>query len=141
MRTQKYSKIRIIFENCDSITLPEDDIEYFYADNINFDITAQDGYVSVYNTSNNILISIRKSAFDKYTEFKPMLTDEDEIEYHKLKNRINSSDITQIYLLDDEDNELESIFVKWSDDDEFHNKYQTQNIIDEKYLVISIKEE
>ena len=141
MKTQKYNKIRIIFENCDSITLPSEDIEYFYADNINSDITAQDGYVSVYETSNNILISIRKSAFDKYTAFKEMLTDEDEIEYHKLKNRINSSDITQIYLLDDENNELNGLFVKWADGDEFHNKYQTQNIIDEQYLVISIKEE
>lgn len=143
MKSEKYDKIRLIFENCDSITLLQEDIEYFYADNISLNISASDGYMTLYKTSSEVVISIKESAFDKYTEFKQMLTDEDEIEYHKLKNRINSSDITQIYLLNEYNDEIDGLCVKWADGDEFHNKYQTQKIIkneydDEEYLVINI---
>ena len=38
--------MELIFENCDSITLPIDDIEYFYANNIQ---------TNVMNFSSNIL--------------------------------------------------------------------------------------
>lgn len=130
--------MELIFENCDSITLPIDDIEYFYANNIQQSMNLQDGQLNIYKSVGNLTISIKKSAFDKLTDFADMLTDEKEIEYHKLKNRINSSDITQIHFINYQDETVESLYVEWSDEDEWHNQYQKQEIIDEEYLVIKI---
>ena len=130
--------MELIFENCDSITLPIDDIEYFYANNIQQSMNLQDGQLNIYKSVGNLTISIKKSAFDKLTDFADMLEDEKEIEYHKLKNRINSSDITQIHFINYQDETVESLYVEWSDEDEWHNQYQKQEIIDEEYLVIKI---
>ena len=131
----------LIFENCDSITLPIDDIEYFYANNIQQSMNLQEGQLNIYESVGNLTISIRESAFDKLTDFADMLNNEEEIEYHKLKNRINSSDITQIHFLDKHYDPVESLYVEWSDEDEWHNKYQKQEIIDDEYLVININKE
>lgn len=133
--------IELIFENCDSITLPIDDIEYFYANNIQQSMNLQEGQLNIYKSVGNLTISIRKSAFDKLTDFADMLDNEEEIEYHKLKNRINSSDITQIHFINFQDETVESLYVEWSDEDEWHNKYQKQEIIDDEYLVININKE
>lgn len=133
--------IELIFENCDSITLPIDDIEYFYANNIQQSMNLQEGQLNIYKSVGNLTLSIRKSAFDKLTDFADMLDDEEEIEYHKLKNRINSSDITQIHFINFQDETVESLYVEWSDEDEWHNKYQKQEIIDDEYLVININKE
>lgn len=133
--------MELIFENCDSITLPIDDIEYFYANNIQQSINLQEGQLNIYKSVGNLMLSIRKSAFDKLTDFADMLDDEEEIEYHKLKNRINSSDITQIHFINFQDETVESLYVEWSDEDEWHNKYQKQEIIDDEYLVININKE
>lgn len=133
--------IELIFENCDSITLPIDDIEYFYANNIQQSMNLQDNQLNIYKSVDNITISIKKQAFDKPTDFTEMLTDEEEVEYHKLKNRINSSDITQIHFINFQDETVESLYVEWSDEDEWHNKYQKQEIIDDEYLVININKE
>ena len=120
--------IELIFENCDSITLPIDDIEYFYANNIQQSMNLQDNQLNIYKSVGDLTISIRKSAFNKFTDFADMLDNEEEIEYHKLKNRINSSDITQIHFLDKHYDPVESLYVEWSDEDEWHNKYQKQEI-------------
>lgn len=133
--------MELIFENCDSITLPIDDIEYFYANNIQQSMNLQEGQLNIYKSVGNLTISIRKSAFDKLTDFADMLSNEEEIEYHKLKNRINSSDITQIHFINFQDETVESLYVEWSDEDEWHNKYQKQEIIDDEYLVININKE
>lgn len=133
--------MELIFENCDSITLPIDDIEYFYANNIQQSMNLQEGQLNIYKSVGNLTLSIRKSAFDKLTDFADMLNNEEEIEYHKLKNRINSSDITQIHFLDKHYDPVESLYVEWSDEDEWHNKYQKQEIIDDEYLVININKE
>jgi hypothetical protein len=133
--------MELIFENCDSITLPIDDIEYFYANNIQQSINLQEGQLNIYKSVGNLMLSIRKSAFDKLTDFADMLDDEEEIEHHKLKNRINSNDITQIHFLDKHYDPVESLYVEWSDEDEWHNKYQKQEIIDDEYLVININKE
>lgn len=133
--------IELIFENCDSITLPIDDIEYFYANNIQQSMNLQDNQLNIYKSVGDLTISIRKSAFNKFTDFADMLDNEEEIEYHKLKNRINSSDITQIHFLDKHYDPVESLYVEWSDEDEWHNKYQKQEIIDDEYLVININKE
>ena len=133
--------MELIFENCDSITLPIDDIEYFYANNIQQSMNLQEGQLNIYKSVGNLTLSIRKSAFDKLTDFADMSDDEEEIEYHKLKNRINSSDITQIHFLDKHYDPVESLYVEWSDEDEWHNKYQKQEIIDDEYLVININKE
>lgn len=133
--------IELIFENCDSITLPIDDIEYFYANNIQQSMNLQEGQLNIYKSVGNLTLSIRKSAFDKLTDFADMSDDEEEIEYHKLKNRINSSDITQIHFINFQDETVESLYVEWSDEDEWHNKYQKQEIIDDEYLVININKE
>lgn len=133
--------MELIFENCDSITLPINDIEYFYANNIQQSINLQEGQLNIYKSVGNLTLSIRKSAFDKLTDFADMLNNEEEIEYHKLKNRINSSDITQIHFLDKHYDPVESLYVEWSDEDEWHNKYQKQEIIDDEYLVININKE
>lgn len=133
--------MELIFENCDSITLPIDDIEYFYANNIQQSMNLQEGQLNIYKSVGNLTLSIRKSAFDKLTDFADMLGNEEEIEYHKLKNRINSSDITQIHFINFQDETVESLYVEWSDEDEWHNKYQTQEIIDGEYLVININKE
>lgn len=133
--------MELIFENCDSITLPIDDIEYFYANNIQQSMNLQEGQLNIYESVGNLTLSIRKSAFDKLTDFADMLDDEEEIEYHKLKNRINSSDITQIHFINFQDETVESLYVEWSDEDEWHNKYQKQEIIDDEYLVININKE
>lgn len=133
--------MELIFENCDSITLPIDDIEYFYANNIQQSMNLQDSQLNIYKSVGDLTISIRKSAFDKFTDFADMLDDEEEIEYHKLKNRINSSDITQIHFINFQDETVESLYVEWSDEDEWHNKYQKQEIIDDEYLVININKE
>lgn len=133
--------MELIFENCDSITLPIDDIEYFYANNIQQSMNLQEGQLNIYKSVGNLTLSIRKSAFDKLTDFADMLDDEEEIEYHKLKNRINSSDITQIHFINFQDETVESLYVEWSDEDEWHNKYQKQEIIDDEYLVININKE
>lgn len=133
--------MELIFENCDSITLPIDDIEYFYANNIQQSMNLQEGQLNIYESVGNLTISIRESAFDKLTDFADMLNNEEEIEYHKLKNRINSSDITQIHFLDKHYDPVESLYVEWSDEDEWHNKYQKQEIIDDEYLVININKE
>lgn len=133
--------MELIFENCDSITLPIDDIEYFYANNIQQSMNLQEGQLNIYKSVGNLTLSIRKSAFDKLTDFADMLDDEEEIEYHKLKNRINSSDITQIHFINFQDETVESLYVEWSDEDEWHNKYQKQEIIDDEYIVININKE
>lgn len=133
--------IELIFENCDSITLPIDDIEYFYANNIQQSMNLQEGQLNIYKSVGNLTISIRKSAFDKFTDFADMLDNEEEIEYHKLKNRINSNDITQIHFINFQDETVESLYIEWSDEDEWHNKYQKQEIIDDEYLVININKE
>lgn len=133
--------MELIFENCDSITLPIDDIKYFYANNIQQSMNLQEGQLNIYESVGNLTISIRESAFDKLTDFADMLNNEEEIEYHKLKNRINSSDITQIHFLDKHYDPVESLYVEWSDEDEWHNKYQKQEIIDDEYLVININKE
>lgn len=133
--------MELIFENCDSITLPIDDIEYFYANNIQQSMNLQEGQLNIYKSVDNLTISIRKSAFDKLTDFADMLDNEEEIEYHKLKNRVNSSDITQIHFINFQDETVESLYIEWSDEDEWHNKYQTQEIIDDKYLIININKE
>lgn len=133
--------MELIFENCDSITLPIDDIEYFYANNIQQSMNLQEGQLNIYKSVGNLTLSIKKSAFDKLTDFADMLGNEEEIEYHKLKNRINSSDITQIHFINFQDETVESLYVEWSDEDEWHNKYQTQEIIDDEYLVININKE
>lgn len=133
--------MELIFENCDSITLPIDDIEYFYANNIQQSMNLQEGQLNIYKSVGNLTLSIRKSAFDKLTDFADMLDDEEEIEYHKLKNRINSNDITQIHFINFQDETVESLYVEWSDEDEWHNKYQKQEIIDDEYLVININKE
>lgn len=133
--------MELIFENCDSITLPIDDIEYFYANNIQQSMNLQEGQLNIYKSVGNLTLSIRKSAFDKLTDFADMSDDEEEIEYHKLKNRINSSDITQIHFINFQDETVESLYVEWSDEDEWHNKYQKQEIIDDEYLVININKE
>lgn len=133
--------IELIFENCDSITLPIDDIEYFYANNIQQSMNLQDNQLNIYKSVGDLTISIRKSAFNKLTDFADMLDNEEEIEYHKLKNRINSSDITQIHFINFQDETVESLYVEWSDEDEWHNKYQKQEIIDDEYLVININKE
>lgn len=133
--------MELIFENCDSITLPIDDIEYFYANNIQQSMNLQERQLNIYKSVGNLTISIRKSAFDKLTDFADMLDNEEEIEYHKLKNRINSSDITQIHFINFQDETVESLYVEWSDEDEWHNKYQKQEIIDNEYLVININKE
>lgn len=133
--------MELIFENCDSITLPIDDIEYFYANNIQQSMNLQEGQLNIYKSVGNLTLSIRKSAFDKLTDFADMLDDEEEIEYHKLKNRINSSDITQIHFINFQDETVESLYVGWSDEDEWHNKYQKQEIIDDEYLIININKE
>ena len=130
--------MELIFENCDSITLPIDDIEYFYANNIQQSMNLQDGQLNIYKSVGNLTISIKKSAFDKFTDFADMLDNEEEKEYHKLKNRINSSDITQIHFINYQEETVESLYIEWSDEDEWHNKYQNQEIIDDKYLVINI---
>lgn len=133
--------MELIFENCDSITLPIDDIEYFYANNIQQSMNLQEGQLNIYKSVGNLTLSIKKSAFDKLTDFADMLDGEEEIEYHKLKNRINSSDITQIHFINFQDETVESLYVEWSDEDEWHNKYQKQEIIDDEYLVININKE
>ena len=133
--------MELIFENCDSITLPIDDIEYFYANNIQQSMNLQEGQLNIYESVGNLTISIRESAFDKLTDFADMLNNEEEIEYHKLKNRINSSDITQIHFINFQDETVESLYVEWSDEDEWHNKYQKQEIIDDEYIVININKE
>lgn len=133
--------MELIFENCDSITLPIDDIEYFYANNIHQSMNLQDNQLNIYKSVGDLTISIRKSAFNKFTDFANMLDNEEEIEYHKLKNRINSSDITQIHFINFQDETVESLYVEWSDEDEWHNKYQKQEIIDDEYLVININKE
>lgn len=133
--------MELIFENCDSITLPIDDIEYFYANNIQQSMNLQDNQLNIYKSVGDLTISIRKSAFNKLTDFADMLDNEEEIEYHKLKNRINSSDITQIHFINFQDETVESLYVEWSDEDEWHNKYQKQEIIDDEYLVININKE
>ena len=133
--------MELIFENCDSITLPIDDMEYFYANNIQQSMNLQEGQLNIYKSVGNLTLSIRKSAFDKLTDFADMLDDEEEIEYHKLKNRINSSDITQIHFINFQDETVESLYVEWSDEDEWHNKYQKQEIIDDEYIVININKE
>lgn len=133
--------MELIFENCDSITLPIDDIEYFYANNIQQSMNLQDNQLNIYKSVGDLTISIRKSAFNKFTDFANMLDNKEEIEYHKLKNRINSSDITQIHFINFQDETVESLYVEWSDEDEWHNKYQKQEIIDDEYLVININKE
>ena len=133
--------MELIFENCDSITLPIDDIEYFYANNIQQSMNLQERQLNIYKSVDNLTLSIKKSAFDKLTDFADMLDGEEEIEYHKLKNRINSSDITQIHFINFQDETVESLYVEWSDEDEWHNKYQKQEIIDDEYLVININKE
>lgn len=133
--------MELIFENCDSITLPINDIEYFYANNIQQSMNLQDNQLNIYKSVGDLTISIRKSAFNKFTDFANMLDNEEEIEYHKLKNRINSSDITQIHFINFQDETVESLYVEWSDEDEWHNKYQKQEIIDDEYLVININKE
>lgn len=134
--------IELIFENCDSITLPIDDIEYFYASNINFSMNIHaNNTLDTYKSVDHLTISIKKDAWNKQTDFTEMLTEPEEIEYHKLKNRLDSNDITQIHFLDKEQKRVESLYVVWADEDEWHNKYQNQKIIDDKYIVISINKE
>lgn len=137
----KIAYIQIIFENCDGITLPIDDFEYFYANNVELSMGLTDGYIDKYKTSGNVTISIKKQALDKQTDFTEMLTNPDEIEYHKLRNRINSSDITQLHFLDVDNHIVDSLYIEWADEDEWHNKYQTQEITGDEYLIININKE
>lgn len=63
MKNAKY--IQLIFENCDSITLPIDDIEYFYASDIKQSMNLQQDQLNIYKSAGYLTISIKKSAFDK----------------------------------------------------------------------------
>ena len=130
-----------MFENCDGIRLKADEIEYIGINNITTSQTFNDGYLDEYKASGNIIISIKPDAIDKPTQFSEMVDTDEEKEYHKLKNRINANDITQIHFYNDNDECVNSVYVEWHDDDEWHSRYQHQEINGEGYLVVSINKE
>lgn len=136
-----FKKMEIIFENCDAICLNEEDIDGLYMGDISLSYNVQGGTLRGYKTLSHMTMLLKPQVLNKHTQFAEMINDARELEYHKLKNRIYASDITQIYFYDADFNEIDKFFVYWNDDDEWHNRYQKQYITDEGYLVISIDKE
>lgn len=121
--TPRLARVELAFENCDSLTIPTDDIVYIRIAGITdgIDVWGKEKSIERYHYADTVCLEIRN---------KP--------EYHRI---LDYNDIAQIHLYDDSGNH-EWYFVDYDEDVTEDNRYQRTNVSESfKLIVVTITKE
>ena len=128
------SKINLILENCDVVTIPIEDVDYFSIDKISeFGVcTSEDNDFELRKYAENVKLIISPGGNRSHIPFG--ILDDRETKVFDRLTKFN--DICQIELI--ADNGISQLyFVDWNGSDDFNNTYQ-KSCMDGEYLRILI---
>jgi hypothetical protein len=114
------SKIEVVFENCEEITVPVTDVIYMYAADITNSMCIH-----------NILRDVSADTFEHKTAGYFELHIINKPEYGRV---LAHADITQIHLYD-QSGDHEWLCVNWHPDDEYSNRYQTTRLEEDEIFI------
>jgi hypothetical protein len=119
------SRIEVVFENCEEISVPVTDISYMYASDITNSMFIH-----------NILREGATDTFEHKTAGYFALHIVNKPEYGRV---LAHADITQIHLYD-QNGGHEWFCVSWHPDDEYTNRYQTTQLRGDEIVIRVTKE-
>lgn len=111
------TKIEIVLENCDCITLDPKEVEYLTFDDITIDISSISRYKPVVNAK-SFIMKLNEKANRKYDSiFEDSFANHDYDVFNRLHN---TGDITQIHLTDIKGEE-QMFFINWEGEQPYIN--------------------
>ena len=127
-------KIDVIFENCEFFSLDASDLKFVNFDKFETMIRRiACNCVAKIVRANYIELHVKKGLNDIYNSFGQQDQPESKLE------RLQGCDITSFEIFF-EDGTSELIYVDWSDESEYSNKYQSDFFDDDGSLVVVISE-
>ena len=131
---KQIAKIDVIFENCEFFSLDASDLKFVNFDQFGTMIRRiACNCVAKIVRANYIELHVKKGLNDRYDSFGQQDRPASKLE------RLQGCDITSFEIFF-EDGTSESIYVDWSDESEYINKYQSYFFDDDGSLVVVISE-
>lgn len=129
--SKKLKELKLVLENCDAICFEVNEIEMFYFNKIkNRRVLFYNHYGRIDDSPSidDFIIRIKPFANKEYYEFGI-----DEFKTYKFE-RLKHNDITQVELIYD-DLSNECFYVRWHEDDEYSNRYQITEVVNEELII------